>query len=252
MKKVWIALLAILLFCLFLNWYNSDPKIIISHLQPKIDAARGELRYRFYLFSVLPLGEAVLSPAMPEDFKGQAMYHLEATARPLKIYSKFFNGYAIFDSYVDVKTLSPVLFKQKLISPGKEEANKEVTYDQKQGIMYLKGVMRQILPNTQDPISLILNLRRMDFNQVESIDMNINTNQKNYMFRGFVHAKEIFIKDKGYKIAYLKAEVRRRDKNPYHKSDVQIVLLTGKENIPILIRVFASGILINAKLVDIR
>ncbi len=69
---------------------------------------------------------------------------------------------------------------------------------------------------------------------------------------GKTNQQDITINKKTYRIVLVKAEIKRRDKNPYHKSNISMVLLREKENIPILIKVFASGILINAKLIDIR
>jgi hypothetical protein len=130
--------------------------------------------------------------------------------------------------------------------------NKEVYYDQKNGIMTLNNIRHQIPPHTQDPLSLLFNTMRMDFDKVEEIEMNINTNQKNYILKGIATQEDIIINKKTYRIVLAKAEIKRRDKNPYHKSNISMVLLNEKENIPILIKVFASGILINAKLIDIR
>jgi hypothetical protein len=53
-------------------------------------------------------------------------------------------------------------------------------------------------------------------------------------------------------IAYVNATISRKDKNPYHKSEISLVMLADKENLPVLIRIFASGLLVQAKLVDIQ
>jgi hypothetical protein len=148
--------------------------------------------------------------------------------------------------------LSPVLFKQKLESPGKENPNKEVFYDLKNNTMTLNGVVRQIYPNTQDPLSAVFNLKRMNFSSTKTIEFNINTNQKNYILNGTANEKNILVNKELFKIVTVNAEIKRRDKDPYHKSNIDLVLLKGEQNIPILIKVFASGALITAKLVDIN
>ncbi|MDD5155742.1 MAG: DUF3108 domain-containing protein, partial [Candidatus Omnitrophica bacterium] len=144
------------------------------------------------------------------------------------------------------------LFKQRVTMAGRQETVKEVYYDQDNGIMSISGVKRQILPDTQDPLSAIFNLRRMQLDKIKEVEMNINTNQKNYILKGTVSLRQVSVGNKPCNIAVVKATIRRRDKNnPYHQSQLTMVLLPDKENIPVLIRVFASGMLINARLMDL-
>ena len=118
--------------------------------------------------------------------------------------------------------------------------------------MSIGGTERSIMADTQDPLSAMLRIKEIDFQKQPEFEININTNQKNYLLRGRAIPKELIIDGKKYKLFFLNAEIKRRDKNPYHKTNISIVMLKEKENIPILIKVFASGILINAKLVDTR
>jgi Protein of unknown function (DUF3108) len=251
MKKTLFFLIILILFLAFVVYNNTDPRAIISELAKKGDIRQGDLRYRINLFGIIPIGEATLSLERQIEYKGSKVYHLNATAAPLKYYAKFFKGYAVLDSYVDSDTLNPVLFKQKVEAPGKENPYKEVSYDQKNGTMSLEGVKRSIFPNTQDPLSALFNIRRMDLDNTKKIEISINTNQKNYILAGSAETGDLTINKKIYKIALLNTQIKRRDKDSYHKSKVWMVLLRGKENIPISIKVFASGILINVKLVDI-
>lgn len=252
MRKCLVLLIVIILSLGLVSYNNSNIKNIISGLAKKGYIGPGELRYRIYLFGVFPVGEAVFGVEKSEQYQGQKTYHLSAAARSLNAFSKFFKASADLDSYVDTKELAPLVFKQKIAISGKPTVEREVTYDQKNGIMSIAGVKRQILPDTQDPLSAIFNLRRLNFDKIKDIEMNINTNQKNYILKGTAVQREILINKNNYKIVSAKAEIRRRDKNPYHKSSITIVLLREKENIPILIKVFASGVLINARLIEIR
>jgi hypothetical protein len=194
----------------------------------------------------------VLNKDSHEQYKGQSVYHLSATAFTPHILSRFFRSHAVLDSYIDPQSFNPILFRQKLVSPGKERPEKEVVYDQKSGVMVIGDVKRQILPNTQDPLSLMFNIRHMDFNNIGTLEMNINTNQKNYLLQGKVKKRIISVGKKSYTVIIIDAEIKRRDKNPYHKSNVTIVLLRDKGNIPLSIRVFASGAIINAELIKIE
>lgn len=253
MRRMLTIFFVIILFFVFIVHKNSNPKVIISRLLKKSDIESGELRYRIYLFGIFPVGEAVFTEEKIEEFAGQKVYHLNATAQSLKVLASLFSGYAVIDSYIDTHQLNPMLFKQRLVVTGKQDMNKEVFYNQKDGVMSIAGVRRQILPNTQDPLSGIFNVRRIDFDKTKEFEMNINTNQKNYILKGTADTKNISLNKKIYKTAFLEAEISRRDKNPYHKSRIAMVLLIrGKDTIPILIKAFTSGILINAKLIDIK
>ena len=252
MKRLLFILLVIILFSVFVANNNSNPKNIIMGLIKRGAIQPGDLRYKVYLLGVLPIGEAIFGIERMEEYNGKKIYHLHAVAQSLKVFSKFFSGAALLDSYVNTEELNPIIFKQKIIISGKKDIDREVIYDQKSGVMSIAGVKRQILPNTQDPLSAMLNIKRMDFNKVREWEMNINTNQKNYILKGIAAQQDIIVNKKTYRIVLAKAEIKRRDKNPYHKSNISMVLLNEKENIPILIKVFSSGILINAKLIDIR
>jgi hypothetical protein len=252
MKKILLIFFVIILFLVFVWQNNNNPKFLIARLIQKGDSDKSGLKYRLNFLGIIPVGEATFNFEKIEDYKGIKVYHLSATASPLKFYSALFSGYALLDSYVDIRSLNPILFRQKIEAPGKENPNKEVFYDQEKGTMSLGGVARQILPNTQDPLSAIFNLKRMDLSNIKKIEMNINTNQKNYILNGTVKQRVISIKNKEYKFALIEAGIRRRDKDPYHKSNVTIVLLEGRENIPVFIKVFASGALLTAKLIDVK
>lgn len=253
MRKVTIALIVLILLISFIIYNNGNPKAIISNLAKKGAIRSGDLVYAIHLFGFLPIGEAIIKAERKEEYNGSKAYHLHAAVESSKVFSKFFSGSATLDSYLDTKAFSPLLFKQKVAISGKPPAYKEVTYDQKNGIMTLAGVKRQIPFGTQDPLSLIFNIRKMDFDTVKKIEANINTNQKNYILEGVVLQDTILINKQTYHTASIKANIKRRDKNnPYHRSSIDMVLLKEEANLPILIKVFASGVLINAKLVEIK
>lgn len=252
MKRAIIIIFVIVLLGAVLWQNNNNPGIIISRLAKKGNIGTGDLKYRINLFGIIPVAEATFANEKIEEYGGKKVYHLNASAGVLKIFSKLFNGYAVLDSYVDKEKLSPVLFKQKVKGLGHENPSKEISYDLEKGTMTLSGVVRQILPNTQDPLSAVFNLKRMDLSNARNIEMNINTNQKNYILEGTVKQQVMSINNKGYKVALVEAVIRRRDKDPYHRSNVTITFLKEKENIPVLIKVFASGALMTAELVEIK
>ena len=254
MRKILLIVFTVILFLIFISWYNASPKVIISRLMKNKDALRGrQLVYRVYFLRIFPMGEAVLMmPEEIEEYKGRKVYHLRATANNLRLFSNFVNAYANLDSYIDIRQLTPVLFKQKLVVTGRKDTYREVFYDQTNHIMSIEKVRRQILPDTQDPLSAIFNVRRMDFDNIKKLEMFINTNQKNYILKGTAKTKNISIGKKTYKIALLESNISRHDKNPYHKSSIDIILLDEGSNIPISVNVFTRGILLNARLIDIK
>ena len=252
MRKILLVLFIILLILVSLSWYRNNPEVILKGLLQGGRIHPGQLHYRVSFFGILPVGEGVFYPEKIEKIKGEELYHLQAKAETLKIFSAFLKAEAYLDSYVDIKDLTPVSFRQQLFMTGKPDINKEVFYNQREGFMSIAGVRRQIFPPTHEPLSLMLNIRRMDFDKTKEFQMNINTNQKNYILTARAEPKDLRVGNKTYRAVIVKAQIRRRDKNPYHKTEITVVLLRDKENIPILVKVFASGALINARLLDIR
>ena len=254
MKKLFFIILAVVLLLLFVSSRNLDYKLAISSLIEKNQLQQpGELKFKVYLLSLVPMAEATIGVPKEEDFKGKQVYHLTATAKNLDYLSKLFNAYAIFDSYMDRGSLNVLEYKQKIVITGKQDLYREAAYDQDKGTITVAGISRQIFPNTQDHLSLIDNIRRMDLDKVRKIEFGVNTNQKNYIFEGTVEPKDILIKGKTYRIYIVKSTIRRSDKNPYHKSKFDIVLLkNGSDNTPVLIKIFAGGFLNSAKLTEIK
>ncbi len=252
MKKILFFLAAVAAISFIISNSNCMPRAVISNLLKQGEIGDGDLQYRFYLFGVIPVANATLRKPVIEQLNGNKVYYISAAAENTKLTIPVFSGTAFLESYVDIQSLNPAFFKQHVTVKGKEEIVREVYYDQKQGVMAISGVKRSVLPNTQDPLSAIFNIRRLDLGKIKDIEMNINTNQKNYILNGVVTQESLSINKKIYALAVATAEIKRRDKNPYHKSSLKIVFLKDYGNIPILINVFASGILIKAKLVRIK
>ena len=254
MKRIlFISIILIILASAISYYNNNNPKIIISRLIKEVNLKPRELRYKINLLGIIPAGEAVFEAERIDEYNGQKYYHLKASAQSSKEFSKIFSAYAVLESYIDMKQMNPVVFKQKLEISGKQSSVLEIIYNQENNVMLVGGVKRQILPNTQDPLSAVLNFRRLNFDIIKNFEININSYKKNYLLKGTATQKDILINKGLYRIILVDAKIRRSDKNNlYHQSKISMVLLKEKENIPILIKVFAGGVLINAKLVDIK
>ena len=254
MKKIILSLVVILVvFCIFGVWKNGRHENIIAKLGERalLPEERG-LKYRVYFFGIIPMGEGIIEPAKSDYFQEKKAYYLKGAATNLAIFNRIFAASAVIESYVDSDKLTPFIFKQKTKLANWPQMYKEVTYDQTNNVMTLNGVKRKILPDTYDPISAIYAIRKRDLSGVKEIELNINTNQKNYVLSAALEHKEINIKGDKYNLVFAKADIRRRDKNnPYHQTKLDMVILKGKENTPVLIRVFNSGLLIYARLIDI-
>jgi hypothetical protein len=254
MKKFFfISLSLVVLLAVFSYRNNTNYQAIVGKISKKGCISADNLRYRIYAFGILPVGEAVFTNRGVEDYQGKKVYHLTAVASSLKLFSGFFKGSAMLDSYVDIKKVSPLLFIERLSISGRSDFKKEVFYDQDNLIMSILGDRRQILPDTHDPISAMFKLRTIDFDRVKDLEMNINTNQKNYLLSATAEQKKFSIAKNAYSVTIAKADIRRRDKNnPYHRSKITMVLLKCDENVPVLIKVFASGMSLDIKLIDIK
>ncbi|MBU1090815.1 MAG: DUF3108 domain-containing protein [Candidatus Omnitrophica bacterium] len=253
-KKIAVLIVILILSLCWFNHYNSDLKRIIASLEKNGEIGDGQLKYRAYLFGVLPVAEAIFEVKNLEMLQGREVEHLRVRAKSTKLFSKFFDSEAIFDSYVDLESYNPVIFRQEISIPNRQVNKKEVMFDQVNNTMIILGEedRRKIMPDTQDPLSLTYRLRKMDLNQVNEMQMYLNTNQKNYLFSGKVTKKNISFGNRTYDLVILKAEVKRADKDPRHKSEVITFYLSSKDNIPILTRVFSQGMLIKLKLIEIN
>ena len=252
MKKTLLAIVLLIASVVFVSYYNNKPETICKRFSARADSPAKQLNYRLYLFGVLPVANAVFNADELTEYKGEKVYHLSGKAETLKYLAKFFSAGGSADSYVDMQKFNPSVFKQKYSISGKPDVEKEVFYDQKANTMTASGISRQILPDTQDPLSALFNIRRMDFSKIKVFDINFNTNQKNYAIKGTVSLKETSLNGKAATLATLEGSIFRRDKNPYHKSSISMVLWKEMGNAPVLIKVFAGGILMNARLTDIK
>lgn len=258
-KKIAILISAIVLSAIslfaFREMAGNSPSNIIKHsrLQDKLPAKGNTLIFRVNYLGLIPSGLARLEDKGEELYQGRRVSHLSAHVRPLSIYSGFFNGWAEAHSYIDTDKLCTLKFMHRLILPNKPEKEKEIFYDQENNFMELKGVKRKILPGTQDGLSAIFYIRRQEIGLGKTFDLNINTNQKNYQLYIKVVKREEYILGKTRVGAWvLDVVIRRRDKNPYHRTTMKIWILDNPSKIPILIKAMTNVGPITARLTDVE
>lgn len=243
MKKIFLIIVVVIIFMIIVSVFQNRPQAILSRLNEKEEIAWGNMKFRIYLFGLFPVAEATLDNAEPQILNGKVLLYLKMKANTLPVFNKFYCAEATLESYIDKASGNPVFFKQQLFTSGKDSIVKELTYDQVNKIMVLNGIKRDILPDTQDPLSLVYNLITKDYLKKMVFSFNFNANQKNYLFDAMCSRKD------GVVIA--NAKISRRDNNPYHKSEATFVFIEGKRNIPILFKIFASGAYLTVRLVEI-
>lgn len=252
MKKYFWTFLFILLIAIALSASQNNPKAVLSKIESnKLSISSRELEYKVYLLGVLPLGKAVFRDIGPGKKENKNLYHLNAMAEGTGVIAKIYPFSVKIDSYLDISTFLPAIFKQALTIKEKT-VEKEVSYDQQNNIMRIHDERRSILPGTYEPLSAVYHLRKLNTNDLASFDLNINTNQKNYALKGNTQKDSVQLKGGPLGILNLSAKIFRRDKNPYHQSRINMILLDNLEKTPIYIKVFASGMLITVRLTDIR
>ena len=233
------------------NAYMNKPSVIVNRVFRDKDMVPEKLIYRAYLFGILPVGDVVLNKAVSEQLKGKDYYYLSAQASTVPWISVLFNAQAELESYIDKKSYNPVVYRERMVMTGKPEVQKEIIYDQGNRFMTLDGTKREILPDTQDPLSLIYNLSKEDFNNKRDLQANINTNQKNYVLKGTI--QDLPAINAKYKAYLGKASIARHDKkSPYHRSQISMWLVKMDNNIPIRISVFKGGALVSMRLVEVK
>lgn len=248
MKKVIIAILVIVTAGLLISAYQNNPKTILDKIDVvRLESQSKQLMFKVYFLGIFPLGKAVIEDNGLVRFEGKDLYLLNARSDSCGFVSRLYPFSARIDSYLELKTFLPVIFTEKLKTKDKVIV-REARYNQADNIMEIAGQRRNILPETYEPLSALYRLRRLDLEKISNFDLNINTNQKNYAFSGDITKEDIRLKDSTVKVYRLKGKIFRRDKNLYHQSKAEFVLLGNGQKTPVFIKVFASGVLITARL----
>lgn len=252
MKKIIIAFAAIAVLLTVFSSHQNNPAVILTKLKTYDPKVRNtQFCYRIYLFGIFPVSMATLNDKGQVEFMGQSLHHLSAQTEGIGVVSKIYPFSANIDAYLEPKGLLPLIFTQVIKSKDKEIL-KEVTYDQANHIMQIKEERRSILPETYEPLSALLKLRGLDLEKTTAFDLNINTNQKNYAFSGAVKKAIAKHGNENIELYKLSAKIFRRDKNPYHQSKVDFIFLDDRQKTPIFVKVFASGGLITARLIEVK
>lgn len=256
-KKVFFIIIiffvSIVILQVFIESFQDSPKTIIKKIIINNNSRGDILTFKVKYLGFLSLGKAILMNNGIEIYQGKDVYHLSANAQALSFISRFFNAQAQIDSFVDKQRLHSLRFVQTLILPDKPKDERVVLYDQDRNIMELKGVKRQILPDTQDPLSAMFYMQHQPFELDKEFDININTNQKNYrLYAKVIKKQEYLVYGKSAVVWIVNGDIRRRDKNPYHRTTMTIWFLEGTPKIPLLMRAMTNGGSVMVRLTGIK
>ncbi|MDP2939861.1 MAG: DUF3108 domain-containing protein [Candidatus Omnitrophota bacterium] len=244
-KIVKFTLLLVLIFCIIFSIIeiNSQrPVQVLKSLLKKDGLSSQGFKLKLNFLLVIPVGEAKIENLGIETFRNRELIHIRAQAESLNYFKSLFYAKANINSYIEPKELDSIYFMQHLEISNKPNDDREISYDQKRHIMRyqgLRGVEERVIDeHAQDPLSAIFYIQNKVFNINEEFKLSMNTNQKNYILKARVIAKEsIQVAHKNYELWVIQASVARKDKNPRHKTSFKIWFLdNGSQKIPLLIK----------------
>ena len=171
-KIVILLVFLLVLFGILHQSFKNNPRAVLSALIRNGGLTKNpqELIFSVNLFGVVPSAKAVIDKETLIDHNGKIVYFLLARAMSNAFISRFYKAEVVVKSYVDRKTLLPFLFKQDMSLQSKPEKKKEVLYDQKKHVMSIQGQERAILPDTYDPLSALLFIRKSDLRTLGKFD----------------------------------------------------------------------------------
>ena len=241
----WLKVLLILIVLAFLGLflrglYINNLKVILSNVYSNGDIK--ELTFKVTYGGFAPLGKAVIVNKGVEELGDKDVYHIKAEAELNWFINRIYKIKAEINSFIDKNKLYPLKFTQMLEIPGKPRQEKIMIYDQLNHIMKRGKEARIILPNTQDPLSILFYFMRQDLKVNDIFDFNFNTNQKNLRFYAKVLGKqEIQISGrKRYEVYMIKGSVKRRSKSLRHSSEFTIWFVDKPFKAPVLMKVFTG------------
>jgi hypothetical protein len=248
-KFIFLFIAVLIIFILVVNNITNSPSFIVKKLYLDNKKSIKKLIFKINYANFIPLGEVIIENKGIEQIDEKRVYRLRAFAKPNRLFNFFLKIKIEANSFVDVNTFLPIKFTQDLQIEGKSPERKVIIYHQDAQFMEIEGERRVIYPPTYDPLSLFfLFLNKKNLKKGEVIDLNINSNQKNYRFIAKIEkSKEFYNK----RMFWIKGEVKRRDGSPRHSSTFQMVMLS-EPYLPISIRVFSGLGFFSIYLVSVR
>jgi hypothetical protein len=178
---------------------------------------------------------------------------LKATVRTNDFIDRFFKLRAQVIAQVDRESLLPLQYEYSYTANGSLKDEKKVLYDQVNHRMQTLKENRVIQPQTRDPLSLMLYLKHENLAVGQTIDLNINTNQKNYRFLAHVLKKDTITKGTtDFEIYMIKGSVKRSDKTTGHATDFTLWYMDKPVKSPVLIKAFTGAGVVVARAIEVQ
>lgn len=251
-KRILLFIFLIVLFISVFAVLENNPRSVAGFLMKEEFPASTAVNFEIKLFGFLPIGDAIVEEKGITTFNEKNVHHIALSAKSKRVFSKILQMELRVSSYVDLESFLPVYYKELMKIKGEDDQTKEIEYNQDRNIMIMNGEKVKILPNTLDPLSAFNYIRWLDFEKVKFFDLNINSNQMNYIFRGEVDEVNYKIKGKNIRVWKLRGYIRRRDKDPHHASQVSVWFLDSKNRVPLFVKVFSSKVSYSARVSNIR
>jgi hypothetical protein len=148
-----------------------------------------ELRYKMSYSGFLRAGTAVLE-VHEKDFKGKRMFYTKGTGWTTGMIKWFFEVDDIYESYFDMDTIKPHLFKRK-INEGGYKKHRITSFNYQTNKAYIQDFTNQkdtsvAFSNVQDMLSSFYYLRNLETKNLkkgDEIDLDMFLDSKVYPFK---------------------------------------------------------------------
>jgi hypothetical protein len=228
-KKLILFFLILLTIGFLLDFYIFNPQNIYKNI-----SSSQFIKYKLYWW-IFPLGEARIIIKENGKYNSKPAILLQAKAKTTGIIDKLLPLKADLQSIVDKRNFLPFVYKETISKKGKKDT-KTVFYDQEKHIMKSKKGKYVILPSTFDPLSGILYISNIISKKKNMLEINVNSNQSNYLVKLEVTNASInFKNERLFKIKGISS--RRKGEKARHRINF-VAYLSEKYHIPISVKVF--------------
>ncbi|MDP8259604.1 MAG: DUF3108 domain-containing protein [Candidatus Gygaella obscura] len=251
LKKFILLIIIISLVSFAIELILSSPSLIVKNVLSDKNIQSGQLfqkgrkfSFKFSYSYFLPIGVSDFQVESLEKSEGGDIYKLFATAKTNKVLTSIYEAKAKLISFLD-KNKMHSLHYEEIITTKEEIKSKRIDFDQFKHVASREDKQYKILPDTQDPVSMIFVLLSRKLKIGDEYSDNIFTKECNYEFKSKVV-------DKKDNIFHLKIKVGRQDKSSSHGGDFDLYVFDKGYNIPLSIRGWTQAGMITLRLIDIN
>jgi hypothetical protein len=222
------------------GYYRNMPQQVMRSIN--IGSSSRQITFVLEYAGFIPVGSARIQNQGVSNIDGKPILRITSLFSTNGIIDMFFKLRAEATSIIDDSSLCPLEFTYSYMANGKLKDEKKVLYDQENHVMQTLKEKRVIQPETRDPMCLIAYLDRQTLMVGQTIDLNINTNQKNYRFLARVLEKKMY-KTSGVdaQVFVINGSVKRSDKTSGHSTDFSLWYMDKPVKCPVLIKAMTGA-----------